>query len=403
MDLSWLLACVIGIGTALVELLSRYRDEPFKVIAQTQFAWVYLALNGVLALGAHWVLLSTSWGGDDAEAIDRAGLALASGLGAAVILRSRVFTAQLGDEQVSIGPGYVVDQLLTIIDAQIDRRRALERVRLVVAKMRGKDFEKAKTYASTMITGSRQNLTLQEQKDLANQIREVQDRRISDQEKALALGFILLDFMGEDFLEEIARGMPQLDGGVYHLPGVSPTSAVSPSAGTGEASNLVPLGASPGEQDGAVPSRRDWAESRPVQRARIVIEMLTNVPLDKVQARMIELIDAGVLGSTQAERTALRLQVAEILARSGDTPQDKVYALGFAALKASDPETFRSAFGSLSLIAAELALTSANLLREARAADADEIPQRRSAAIAGVHDSAAHTGESSGAKSTPLR
>ncbi|MCA9701948.1 MAG: hypothetical protein KC431_30785, partial [Myxococcales bacterium] len=196
MDLYSLMAFAIGIGTALVELLSRYRDEPFKVIATSQFAWVYIILNGALAIGADIALVQSPYGTVE-TGTGRGVLALMGGLAAAVVLRSRVFTAQLGDEQVSIGPGYVVDQLLSIIDAQIDRRRALQRVQIVVEVMKGKDFEGAKTHASTMITGSRQNLTLQAQQDLANQIREVSDRKIPDQERSYALGFILLDFMGE--------------------------------------------------------------------------------------------------------------------------------------------------------------------------------------------------------------
>lgn len=335
MDLFWLLALVIGTGTALVELLSRYRDEPFKVIAQSHFAWIYLALNGILALGAHWVLVTSEWG-ENASNVDLAGLALSAGLGAAVILRSRVFTARLGDEQVSIGPGYVVDQLLAIIDAQIDRRRALQRVQIVVDAMDSKDFEKAKTFASTMITGSRQNLSLQEQKDLAAQIREVQDRRISDQEKSYALGFILLDFMGEEFLDEITRRLPKLT-----LPGEPEVREKIPPALTATGTNRADLE--------AVPARRERPESRSVQRANLVMELLTGIPLDRVHARIIELLDAELLGRTAAERAGLRMQIAEILGRTSDKPQDKVYALGFLVLMASDADFFAHAFGRIGI------------------------------------------------------
>ncbi len=333
MDLSWLLAAVIGTGTALVELLSRYRDEPFKVIAQSHFAWVYLGLNGVLALGAHWVLLTTEWGAEGSS-LDRAGMAISAGLAAAVILRSRVFTAQLGGEQVSIGPGYVVDQLLAIIDRQIDRRRALQRVQIVIEAMGDKDFEKAKTFASTMITGSRQNLTLQEQKDLAAQIREVQDRRIGDQEKAFALGFILLDFMGEEFLDEIARRLPKVV-----VIGDSLDDLAPPVGITTTSTNRHDLE--------AVPARRVHSESRSVARANLVMELLTGVPLDRVLERIVDLLDSEVLGSSPAERAGLRLELKELMARPGGSPQDKVYALGFLALRASDADFFRETFGRL--------------------------------------------------------
>jgi hypothetical protein len=203
--MDWILACFIGTSTALVELLSRYRDEPFGLIARSRFAWAYLALHGVLSICAHALLVQQA--GLELElasAVHRTGVAIAAGLGVAVLVRARVVSAKLGDEQVAIGPGYVIEQLLRIIDAQIDRRRAIDRVRLVVALMRGKDFEAARVHACMLITGSRQSLSLQDQRRLGDQLREIAERGISDQDKAYALGFVLLDLMGEGFLLAVA-------------------------------------------------------------------------------------------------------------------------------------------------------------------------------------------------------
>ncbi len=324
--MDWVLAFAVGLGTSLVELLSRYRDEPLKVIATSQFAWVYLLLNGLLALGAHALLLDSSFAETETE-VRRAGLAVASGLGAAVILRSRVFTARLGDEQVSIGPGYVVDQLLSIIDAQIDRRRALQRVQIVVDVMKDKDFDGARIHSSTMITGSRQNLSLQEQKDLANQIREVVDRKIPDQEKSYALGFILLDFMGEEFLKAVAVNLPTVE-----KASVSQTTFV--------ANSITDTG-------GGVVADRSWGASMPVQRAKVVRELLTDVPLEQVRRRIISLLDSGQLGANEDERLMLRQQVAEILEHKQVGDEDKVFALGFAVHTVWDSRRFQEAFADL--------------------------------------------------------
>ncbi len=334
--MDWLLAFAVGLGTSLVELLSRYRDEPIKVIATSQFAWVYLLLNGCLALGAHAILLDSSFTTVDTQT-QRAGLAVAAGLGAAVILRSRVFTARLGDEQISIGPGYVVDQLLGIIDAQIDRRRALQRVQIVVDVMKDKDFDGARIHASTMITGSRQNLSLQEQKDLANQIREVDDRKIPDQEKAYALGFILLDFMGEEFLKAV----------VVNLPSVEPAPV-----GAGPqfvAKSITDTGA-------GVVAARNWGASLPVQRTKVVRELLTDVPLEQVRKRVISLLDSGQLGADEDERLMLRQQLAEILERKM-SDAEKVFALGFAVHAVWHSRRFQEAFADLTPVARPLTRT----------------------------------------------
>ena len=326
--MDWVLAFVIGTGTSLVELLSRYRDEPFKVLATSQFAWIYLLLNGLLALGAHQILLEQNVADLEVET-GRLGLAAIAGLSAAVVLRSKVFTARLGDESISIGPGYIVDQLLGIIDRQIDRRRALQRVRIVTRVMEGRDFEGSRVHASTMITGSRQNLSLQEQRDLANQIREILDRKISDQERSYALGFILLDFMGEEFLEAVAEKLPRAE-----------LASEGPSAPDFQAKGITDTGA-------GVVASRTWGASLPVQRAKVVRELLVGVDLDALRKRVVSLLDSGQLGANEDERLMLRQQIAGILAREGSSEDDKVFGIGFAVHALWDSARFREAFGDL--------------------------------------------------------
>ena len=67
--MDWVLAFAVGLGTSLVELLSRYRDEPIKVIATSHFAWVYLLLNGFLAIFAHLALLDAGFAEDEIRAV----------------------------------------------------------------------------------------------------------------------------------------------------------------------------------------------------------------------------------------------------------------------------------------------------------------------------------------------
>lgn len=324
--MDWALAFFIGMGTSLIELFSRYRDEPLKVIATSQFAWVYLLLNGLMAIGAHAVLLDSGFTTIETPT-SRASLAVGSGISAALILRSRVFEARLGDEQVSIGPGYIVDQLLGIIDAQIDRRRALQRVSIVVSVMDGKDFDGSRIHASTMITGSRQNLSLQEQKDLANQIREVVDRKIPDQEKSYALGFILLDFMGEEFLQTVAARLPSVE-----QPPMAVPTFVAPGGITDTGQGVV--------------AKRNWGASLPVQRARVVREVLTGFQLEAVREHTLGLIDSGDIGANEDERILLRQQIADVLGRPA-SDEDKVFAIGFAVHSLCNSSRFREAYAEL--------------------------------------------------------
>lgn len=359
--MDWALAFFIGMGTSLIELLSRYRDEPIKVIATSQFAWVYLLLNGLMGIGAHAVLLDSGFTTIDTPT-SRASLAVGSGVSAALILRSRVFTARLGDEQVSIGPGYIVDQLLGIIDAQIDRRRALQRVSIVVGVMDGKDFDGSRIHAATMITGSRQNLSLQDQKDLANQIREVVDRKIPDQEKSYALGFILLDFMGEEFLQAVASKLPS----VQTESAMVPTFA-SLGGGLG-GGGLVGIT----ETGQGVVAKRTWGASLPVQRAKVVRELLTGAELEAVRVRTVSLLDSGQLGANEDERMLIRQQMADVLARPA-TDADKVFAIGFAVHGLWDSVRFREHYADLRKpSAASTAATDASTIQTDSGDDEDD-------------------------------
>ncbi|EDM76373.1 hypothetical protein PPSIR1_07400 [Plesiocystis pacifica SIR-1] len=339
MDFFWLLAFAVGIGTSLIELLSRYRDDPFTVIATSLWAWVYLLLNGTMAIAAYFILLTSAYGDLEAQPAG-VSLAFVAGLSAAVVLRSRVFTAHVGDEQISIGPGYVIDQLLNVIDAQIDRQRALQRVQIVVAVMKGKDFDGAKTHASTMITGSRQNLTLQAQQDLANQIREVADRKIPNQERSYALGFILLDFMGESFLRAVAKHLPEVPLGedeamVVEANGTELIVKTSELTNTGK---IV---------------QRNWGASMPVDRADLVQELLRGVELPKLNARIDQLMARGELGHSESERMALRYEIDRVLNREDTTEEDKVFGLGFVVHQNIDRRRFREMFDGMATPASE--------------------------------------------------
>ena len=203
-------------------------------------------------------------------------------------------------------------------------------MQIVVEVMKDKDFDGSRIHSSTMITGSRQNLSLQEQKDLANQIREVGDRKISDQEKSYALGFILLDFMGEEFLEAVAVNLPTVQHAAVNQP-------------TFVAKSITDTGA-------GVVAPRNWGASLPVQRTKVVRELLTNVPLEQVRRRIISLLDSGQLGADEDERLLLRQQVAEILGRQM-SDADMVFALGFAVHAVWDARRFQAAFADLTPVA----------------------------------------------------
>lgn len=192
-------AFLTGFLTAAVELFSRYRDEPFKTVFRSHFGWFYLLLNGILGLTAYLILYYT--GVKEVHVLQLLKIAIGGGFGAALIIRARVISAKVGDQDISIGPGYVVDQLLSIIDRQIDRERAIQRTNKVTETMNGMESTAAIALAHTMILGSMQNLSIKDQVGLAERLKQIKEDETGDQEKSYALGFVILDFMGEDYLE----------------------------------------------------------------------------------------------------------------------------------------------------------------------------------------------------------
>jgi hypothetical protein len=302
--IAWpLLAFGLAIFAAFVELISRYRDEPFKTVAREPWAWIYLLLNGALGVVAYCVLREVA---PTDRALGPFETAVGAGLGAAVVIRARVITARVGNTEVALGPGYVVDQFLAVVDRQIDRRRAVDRKQLVHKVMDGVDFALALPYAKTMLTGSMQNLSLKERNDLgASLVRIQQDAGLDSQLKSYDLGFVLLDFLGDKLVEELFKDKERF--------------------------KLVPA---------ALPAAAPAADLEAAERrVAAVKQVLMGIGFDAARDRLDRYLSA--LGPDK--RAALADEIEALKASDGD-PQERAYSLGFAVLDELGEDALRSAF-----------------------------------------------------------
>jgi hypothetical protein len=200
-----LLAFGLGFVAGAIEAFTRYPDAPFKAVLKSMYGWFYLLLNAGFSVAAYAAALS--W--DKIEAPTpgaRLQLAVIAGLGGAALVRARIFSVKVGDNDVAIGPAFLVDQLLSLLDREIDRARARERTRLVLGATQGIDFAPTARYARTLILGSRQSLAAEQRTALSEKIRELESSADDDEQKLLALGFEILNVMGEAyFLELVAE------------------------------------------------------------------------------------------------------------------------------------------------------------------------------------------------------
>lgn len=124
-----LAAGAIGGVVGFAELVSRYRDEPWRAAA-TGPGIVFIALNAFASVLA--LLLMEHFHTETGAPEDGVARSLLAGAGAMVVLRSKLFTVRQPDgSDIAVGPALAIDRLLAAVNRDIDRLRASRRHRLV--------------------------------------------------------------------------------------------------------------------------------------------------------------------------------------------------------------------------------------------------------------------------------
>lgn len=129
----YIFAFLLGAFAGMAEILSRYREEPWKASSSLP-GMIYIGSNGLISTGAYWVVLHYPI----FSAISEPGFpaAIAAGLGSMAIFRSKVFVYKSDNgNEYPIGPDIVLDIFLKTIDRQIDRGQALRRQKLITTQM----------------------------------------------------------------------------------------------------------------------------------------------------------------------------------------------------------------------------------------------------------------------------
>jgi hypothetical protein len=128
------LAAAFGMLVGGAELISRYRDEPWRALSSSHGQFYVLA-NLLASVGVFSLLvrshdtlfphLGIEW------------LALVAGLGAMAVLRSKIFTFHTkSKEEVPVGPDGVVKAYLDWADRGVDRRQSDRRWTMTYRELR---------------------------------------------------------------------------------------------------------------------------------------------------------------------------------------------------------------------------------------------------------------------------
>jgi hypothetical protein len=246
-------ALLFGSLVGASEIASRYRDEPLKAV-RSPFGLAYVAINGGLSvLALFFIFHFKSFFGSVSQ--DYLTAALAAGFGAAAVMRTRVAVIKGGDgKDVSIGPDYVINVVMGVINTGIDRWRAVRRQEILRANfpklVQLGDFASAWLYLMTSLLAF-QNLDASTQKTLNDTYNDYQAQKYGDDIKRLGLGFLFLTLVGESNFEALLDSAVAIktktNGGAPS--GGSSTSSIpkssSPIGSTGSSQSSLPATPSP--------------------------------------------------------------------------------------------------------------------------------------------------------------
>jgi hypothetical protein len=203
----WLGAAALGAAVGLAELVTRYRDQPSALLGSISF-WIYLLMNAAASAGALGLIHLFGWDFGILDAAARAATqVLVAGLAAMTRYRSSLFNLRIGEEDVAIGPNAVLTSLLSVVDRAVDRHRAADRSKSIVATMSGVSFTKAKIALPAYCLQLMQNVQLEEQQKLRAAVEALGLADMDDDLKALNLGLLLTNTVGPAVLTAAVRDL----------------------------------------------------------------------------------------------------------------------------------------------------------------------------------------------------
>jgi len=191
---------IVGLLSGAVgyaELISRYRDDPRRLLA-AQATALYIAANISAAIAAlALVKLFDVFGGEAQRAHRTLYEVLLASFGAIAFFRTSLFTARIGGADVGIGPSALLKSLLDASDLMINRGQAVARADEVKPIMDGVDFDKAKITLPTLCMTLVEYFPDDQKQELARQIEKLDsDASIVAGAKATILGGYLIRQFG---------------------------------------------------------------------------------------------------------------------------------------------------------------------------------------------------------------
>lgn len=187
------------------ELLSRYKDSPVRLFSASPTP-LYILVNVAAGLAA--IVLVRQLHVLDHQSSPRLYEILLASFGAIAFFRTSLFTIRVGGSDVGIGPAALLQSLLDAADMMIDRDQAQGRAEDVAETMAKVNFDKAQLALPTLCFTLVQNLTADDQKNVADQIKNLAaTEKIAAESKTIILGVYLIRLVGADVLLRAVRAL----------------------------------------------------------------------------------------------------------------------------------------------------------------------------------------------------
>lgn len=192
-----LLTIILGAMVGASEIMSRYRDEPFRAIFSPP-GRVYMLLNGLISAAAYLLLLKYRNAVLPALSDDNLMTSVVAGFGAMMFMRSKLFSFRTeGGESFSVGPDAVLSTFLSSVNRRVDRFLSDIRQEIVyqeaVTILKPEDAPK---FLEIYLTAY-QNIPADEKKGLAEDMQAVLNRTDLDPKlKLMAISFGFMNIGG---------------------------------------------------------------------------------------------------------------------------------------------------------------------------------------------------------------
>lgn len=199
MLLPYLIVSVLGALVGVAELITRYRDRPASLV-RVPSTWAYVLINASAGAIALYLMHTFGWNlgtGHNADARHLAQV-LVAGFGSMALFRSALFTIRVHDQDVPVGPSTLLSSLLAAADRGVDRMVANNRAREAGRIMSDISFAKSHLALPTLCLALLQNVSAEDQRDLRTAVDALAASPMTDAQKALNLGLLLMNIAGPE-------------------------------------------------------------------------------------------------------------------------------------------------------------------------------------------------------------